>query len=794
MTQVSRACAILCGDFRLSKPRRLRAILVSACALAVLLVGADTAAPGGGGAFGRLVPGTEWFAIGGASKRSSRFTLANAGTVTSVSAYLDGLGGASGAQQVRFAVYADKYGAPAGLVAESTVGTLEAGDPASWFELPLESPVALPAGSYHLAILAGATGRVVRYSRAPLPGGMETASDAFADGASDPYGPTTSYHYEAAIHASLAAAVAAPVNLVLPALEGTPQVGQHLNASEGTWSNSPTSYGYQWRRCDSLGQNCVDIAGASGNWYAVATADQGGTLRVRVTATNAGGSASAVSAPTDRVTAAGRTFGRLVLGTEWFAMGGDSKRSSRFTLAEAGTVTSVSAYLDGWGGASGAQQLRFAVYSDKHGGPAGLLAESTVGTVEAGNPASWFELPLESPVALPAGSYHLAILAGATGRVVRYSRAPLPGGMETASDVFGDGASDPYGPSTSYDYVAAIHASLGGAAASPIPAPTPADTTAPSAPTGLLAPSKTSSSVTLAWTASVDDVGVAGYRVYREGTAVGTTSTTAYTAGGLACDVSYAFAVEAFDAAGNVSPRASLAAKTAACAGLNVGLKTLDSTNADPVGLSDDSNACVLTRSALGDTFALLLASTRCTWTNTSFSQMGRHEVFDIDLRFDVRLTEGTAWEQEIMLRPYGSGFDNGNCSSGGNAETMLLRLWVDNDPSPDRWMLDIRGGESINLSDQVVTQLDLGPVVVGQTLKLSFDIVARHVHGAASVWKNGVLVYQDRDRPLGFHYDCDRRTDISEYALRMQQGVYRGGLGIATLTSSGFRFRVSEP
>ena len=173
---------------------------------------------------------------------------------------------------------------------------------------------------------------------------------------------------------------------------------------------------------------------------------------------------------------------------------------------------------------------------------------------------------------------------------------------------------------------------------------------------------------------------------------------------------------------------------------------------------------------------------------------MGRHEVFDTEMRFDVRPTEGTDWEQEIMVRPYGSTFGNVNCSSGGNAETMLLRLWIDRAPSPDVWKLDIRGGESINLSDQVVTRLNLGPVVVGQTLKLSFDLIARHVHGAASVWKNGVLVYENRDRPLGFHYDCNRTTDISGYALRMQEGVYRGGGGVATLTSSGFRFRVSEP
>jgi hypothetical protein len=223
-------------------------------------------------------------------------------------------------------------------------------------------------------------------------------------------------------------------------------------------------------------------------------------------------------------------------------------------------------------------------------------------------------------------------------------------------------------------------------------------------------------------------------------------------------------------------------------------VKTLDSRNADDGGgLSEESDNCTLTRSELRDTFALQSSSTRCTWTNAHFSHMGRHEVFDVEMRFDSRPTQSTDWENEILLRPDGSRFGNENCSSGGNAQVMLLRLWVDRRPSPDVWRLDLRGGKSLNLSDQVVTRLRLGPVLAGRTLKLGFDIVADYLHGAASVWKNGVRVYRNRDRPLGFHYDCDGTTDISNFALRMQHGVYRGGGGLATLSSSGFRFRLSR-
>ena len=85
---------------------------------------------------------------------------------------------------------------------------------------------------------------------------------------------------------------AAPTNAVLPAITGTPQVGQTLAASTGTWTGSPTSYAYQWLRSGAA------IAGATSASYAPASADIGATLACSVTATSATGSASATSAAT----------------------------------------------------------------------------------------------------------------------------------------------------------------------------------------------------------------------------------------------------------------------------------------------------------------------------------------------------------------------------------------------------------------------------------------------------------------------------------------------------------------
>jgi chitinase len=79
------------------------------------------------------------------------------------------------------------------------------------------------------------------------------------------------------------------------------------------------------------------------------------------------------------------------------------------------------------------------------------------------------------------------------------------------------------------------------------------DTTPPSAPTNLHVTGTTSSSVSLAWTASTDNVGVTGYDVYRGSTKVATATGTSYTDGGLSASTTYTYTVKARDAAGNVS-------------------------------------------------------------------------------------------------------------------------------------------------------------------------------------------------------------------------------------------------
>jgi hypothetical protein len=88
-----------------------------------------------------------------------------------------------------------------------------------------------------------------------------------------------------------------PANTGVPQISGTPQNTRLLDTSNGTWTNAPTSYTYQWKR------NGVNIAGATNANYRLVTADVGTTITCTVTATNSSGSVSATSGSTPTIIA-----------------------------------------------------------------------------------------------------------------------------------------------------------------------------------------------------------------------------------------------------------------------------------------------------------------------------------------------------------------------------------------------------------------------------------------------------------------------------------------------------------
>src|SRR5882762_5570041 len=121
---------------------------------------------------------------------------------------------------------------------------------------------------------------------------------------------------------------------------------------------------------------------------------------------------------------------------------------------------------------------------------------------------------------------------------------------------------------TTYSYTVAAYDAAGNAStqSSAVSATTkaPADTQAPSTPANLAATVVSASQIDLSWSAATDNVGVTGYRVYRDGALVASPGGTSASITGLSAGVPYSFTVSAFDAAGNVSaPSAPLSATIA---------------------------------------------------------------------------------------------------------------------------------------------------------------------------------------------------------------------------------------
>jgi streptogramin lyase len=99
----------------------------------------------------------------------------------------------------------------------------------------------------------------------------------------------------------------APENITLPvASPETPDQAVPESTTTGTWTNSPTSYAYQWDRCNATGGECAAISGGTSSTYTPVEADVKHTLVVKVTAKNIGGeSAPASSKATKQVEAIG---------------------------------------------------------------------------------------------------------------------------------------------------------------------------------------------------------------------------------------------------------------------------------------------------------------------------------------------------------------------------------------------------------------------------------------------------------------------------------------------------------
>jgi len=200
-------------------------------------------------------------------------------------------------------------GAPAASVPPTILGTMKVGNlltavPGSWGG---GKPISFTyqwqqcdAAGGNCTPIAGATGETYKTSASDNGHALivtVAASDA-SGGAAAASAPTV------AVGSAGSGTVTAPVATSAPTIAGTTTAGQQLTSSVGTWSGSPTSFAYQWRRCDAAGATCAAIPGATQPAYTLTPGDIGTTLSLVVTATSAGGSQAATTAVTSVVAAA----------------------------------------------------------------------------------------------------------------------------------------------------------------------------------------------------------------------------------------------------------------------------------------------------------------------------------------------------------------------------------------------------------------------------------------------------------------------------------------------------------
>jgi hypothetical protein len=221
-----------------------------------------------------------------------------------------------------------------------------------------------------------------------------------------------------------AAEVFAPRSQTEPAITGSAREGATLTADPGAWSGSPSRLAFQWRRCDKSGAACVDIGGATDATRVVTAADAGSRLRVRVTATNDGGSTTATSAATGVVvprapanTAPPSITGSATAGSTLTASPGAwSNAPTSFAYAWQRCAADCAPIAGATGstyvatGADAGHRLRVAVTAANAGGDAVAMSAPTAtitgyaAAVQASAPNAFYRFEAGAPLADATGS------------------------------------------------------------------------------------------------------------------------------------------------------------------------------------------------------------------------------------------------------------------------------------------------------------------------------------------------------------------------------------------------------
>jgi hypothetical protein len=406
-------------------------------------------------------------------------TLSVAGSVTKLSVYaIPGVHSPS-PQSLEAVIYADSSGSPGALLATGTEVIYRGNvNGSGWLDLPFGTPVSLAAGTYWLGLITGTETEGVGYVYDKATSARAYNTNAYSSGPTNPFGSATKDSEQASIYATYLPASSPPENTSPPTISGAAQQGQTLTEAHGSWTNSPTSFAYQWRQCDSLGSACLPISGATSQTYVPVAGDAGHTLRVQETASNAAGSSSpASSAPTASVTAAPQ----LPVNSSPPTISGAAQQGQTLTASPGTWTGSPSSFAYQWQrcdatGAScspvaGATATTYALAEADVGA---TLRVAVSATNEAGSSAPASSAPTAVVAAASAGVQHLEyVLQNGLSSVydmdheyklvktisIGQTKAEVRGVMVTPSShlmfvpVGGDGASNGTGSVLAYDLV-----------------------------------------------------------------------------------------------------------------------------------------------------------------------------------------------------------------------------------------------------------------------------------------------------------------------------------------------------
>jgi chitodextrinase len=196
-----------------------------------------------------------------------------------------------------------------------------------------------------------------------------------------------------------------------------------------------------------------------------------------------------------------------------------------------------------------------------------LVVLAVVVVIVSAPPALGAKPPDTTPPKVPSGLSAAAVSATQVDLVWQASR-DTRGGSVAGYGVYRDSvliatvtttqlSDTAVSPSTTYSYTVDAVDTVGNRSAQSAPlvvtTPSTPDQTPPNAPDGLSAAAVSPTQVNLSWSAATDNVGVAGYGVYRDGVLIATVPTTAYSDTAASPSTTYSYTVDAFDAANNRS-------------------------------------------------------------------------------------------------------------------------------------------------------------------------------------------------------------------------------------------------